>query len=223
MPPIALSVPADRTAPPKDLEIRPKHIKAWIDSLPLAQSLDASRKLCAHLAALNRAKVDVDTRLQILDVYRPIALMALEELDAVYGKATLPVGPRAREALLLSLTDPYRLVQGEADKILAQARGYRGVVSLARERPATRSSAHFIIPCDMDKAPKPALSANDDTGGPNWRLLDANAIVDKLRAKKQAAETGQVSATLSKSLGPEGVALLGRLIVLWGEPPKRSE
>jgi len=324
MPPIALSVPPERTAPPKDLEIRPKQVKAWIESLPLAQSLDATRKLCAHLAALNRAKLDVDTRLQILEVYRPTALTALEELDAVYSKSALPLAPRAREALtlardlsaelamgykiaiveksgklfalgakkqlpmliarameylaagqrasyksytpvppgvwremhqlylhadeegvakevvdadtkstvfdlycealLLSLTDPYRLVQGEADKILAQARAYRGgAATLGTTRPGTRPSAHFIVPCDTDRAPKPALSANDDTGGPNWRLLDANPIVDRLRQKKGAADAGQVSATMSKSLGPEGLALLGRLITLWGDPPKRSQ
>ena len=322
--PLVLNLPAERVAPPKDLEIRPKQVKAWIESLPLAQSLDASRKLCAHLAALNRAKLDVDTRLQILDVYRPIAAVALEELDAIYSKSTLPLGPRAREALvlardlsaelatgykialverggkllgfgsskkqlpmlisrameyltaglrasyksytpipsgvwrdlnqlylhadqegvakeivdaeskatvmdiycevlLLSLTDPYRLVQGETDRILAQARAYRGSVTLGRERPATRSGAHFIVPCDIDKPPKPALSANDDAGGPNWRLLDANPIVDKLRAKKQAAETGNVSATMSKAMGPDGLALLARLITLWGDPPKRTQ
>ncbi len=321
--PLALTFPAERVAPPKDLEIRPKQVKAWIEGLPLAQSLDAGRKLCAHLAALNRAKLDVDTRLQILEVYRPTAAVALEELDAIYSKSTLPLGPRAREALilardlsaelatgykialverggkllgfgskkplpmhigrameyltaglrasyksytpipsgvwrdmnqlylhaeqegvakeivdaetkstvfdiycealLLSLTDPYRLVQGETDKILAQARAYRGSVTLGRERPATRAAAHFIVPCDTDKPPKPALSANDDAGGPNWRLLDANPIVDKLRAKKQAAETGNVSATMIKAMGPDGLGLLARLITLWGDPPMRSQ
>jgi len=323
--PLDLSVPAERAAPPKDLEIRPKQVKAWIDSLPLQQSLDASRKLCAHLAALNRSKIDTEARLQILDIYRPVASLALEELDAIYGKGSLPLGTRAREALtlardlsaelatgykiclverssskllaafgnrkqipvvvyrameylvagqrasyksytpvppgnwrdlhqlylhaeeqgiakepvdpetkatvlelycealLLSLTDPYRLVQGEVDKIIAQARAFRGAASLGRERPATRSGGHFIVPCDLDKCPKPALSANDDTGGPNWRMLDANGVVDKLRARKQAAETGNVSATMSKSLGPDGLALLGRLAILWGDPPKRQQ
>ena len=322
--PLALTFP-ERTAPAKDLEIRPKQVKAWIESLPLAQSLDSTRKLCAHLAALNRSKIDTETRLAILDVYRPVAAMALEELDAVYGKVALPLGPRAREALvlardlsaelatgykiaivekgasklaaafggkkqlpvliartleyliagqrasyksytpvppgvwrdmhqlylhaeeqgvakevvdpetktsvfdvycealLISLTDPYRLVQGELDKILAQARAFRGSAWIGRERPPTRSGGHFIIPCDLDKGPKPALSANDDTGGPNWRLFDANGVVDKLRARKQAAETGNVSATMSKSLGPDGLALLGRLVTLWGDPPKRQQ
>src|SRR5262249_55535593 len=43
-----------------------------------------------------------------------------------------------------------------------------------------------------------------------------------LRVRKQAVETGNVSQTTSKALGPEGVALLGRLVTLWGDPPKRA-
>ena len=321
--PLALSVPADRAAPPKDLEIRPKQVKAWIESLPLAQSLDAAKKLCVHLAAVNRAKMELDIRLQILEVYRPTAAVLLEELDAVYSKSPLPLPTRAREALmaardltaelatgykiaiveksgkliafgakkqlpgliarameflmgglmasyksytppppgiwrelhelylhadregvakepadaetkvtvfdlytealLVSLTDPYRLVQGDADKILAQARGYRGMATVGRERPNTRPGGHFLVPCDTDKPPKPLLSANDDAGGPNWRLLDANPVVDRLRQKKTAAETGNVSQTMSKAMGPDGLAQLARLITLWGDPPKRTQ
>ena len=323
MPPLAqLRVPAERSAPPRDLEIRPRQVKAWIESLPFAQSLDVARKLAAHLGALNRARIDLDVRVQILEIYRAPAATVLDELDAIYSKSALPLGPRARdalslarelaaqlaagckiaiaeiagkliafgakkqmpllvlraieylsaelrasyksyspvppalwneihhlylyadkegiagesadpetkttvmdaycEALLLSLTDPYRLVQGEADKIVAQIRGARGLVTLAQARPGTRPGAHFIVPCDTDKPPKPALSANDDTGGANWRLLDANALVDKLRARKLAVETGNVSQTTSRTIGPEVLALIGRLIVLWGDPPKRA-
>ncbi|MEO7743294.1 MAG: hypothetical protein ABIR98_10175 [Usitatibacter sp.] len=318
--PLALSIPADRTAPPKDLEIRPKQVKAWIDTLPLQQSLDAGRRLCVHLAAVNRAKLDTDVRLDILEIYRPYAATMLEDLDAVYSKAALPLSPRAREALtlardfaaelatgykiaiseksgklfggkkqlpllvmraieymaagllasykaytpaparlwneihqlyvhaeqegiarqpadpdnkasvadaycealLLSLTDPYRLAQGDAEKVIAQMRGYRGLATLGQARPGTSPGGHFLVPCDTDRPPKPLLSANDDTGGPNWRLLDTNAIVDKLRMKKTAMETGNVSATMSKAMGPEGLALVAKLITLWGDPPKRS-
>ena len=320
--PLLLAVP-ERAAPPKDLEVRPKQVKAWIDSLPLAQSMDSARKMTVHLAQLNRAKVDLETRLAILDAYRAPAATALEELDAVYNKATLPLTPKAREALviardlagelamgykitlaeksgkllgafaskkglpaqilraieyqfailrasyksytpvppgvwrdmhqlylhaeqekverevvdaetkstvfdaycetlLLSLTDPYRLVQGELDKIVAQARTWRGIVTLGQARPATRPGGHFLVPCDTDRTPKPIISPNEETGGPNWRLLDANPMVDKLRQKKQAADAGNVSATMSKALGPEGLALLARLLLLWGDPPKRA-
>jgi hypothetical protein len=320
--PLQLTTP-ERAAAPKDLEVRPKQVKAWIESLPLAQSMDSARRMSTHLAQTNRAKLDPDTRLAILDAYRAPAATALEELDAIYNKVTLPLTPKAREALviardlatelamgykitlaeksgkllgafaskkglptqilraleyqfailrasyksytpipqgvwrdmhqlylhaeqekverevvdaetkstvfdvycealLLSLSDPYRLVQGELDKIVAQARTWRGIVTLGQARPATRPGGHFLVPCDLDRTPKPIISPNEETGGPNWRLLDANPIVDKLRQKKQAAETGNVSATMSKALGSEGLALLGRLVTLWGDPPKRA-
>ena len=315
-------VPAERTAPPRELEIRPKQVKAWIESLPLAQSVDASRKMSGHLSALNRAKIAPDDRIQILETYRTYAGTVLDELEAIFGRSSMPLGPRGREALtcaralasdlavgyriaiteksgkliafgakkqlpllalrameylgaelrasykayspvptglwrdlhhlylfadaegiaaeaadaetkatvadpytealLLSLTDPYRLVPGELDKIVAQIRGVRGLATLGRARPATRPGGHFIGPCDTDRGPKPALSASDDTGGPNFRLLDTNAIVDKLRARKQAVETGNVSATMSKSVSPDVLALMGKLVTLWGDPPKRA-
>ena len=318
--PLALNLPAERSAPPRDLEVRPKQLKAWLESLPLQQSFEAGRRMVAHLAAVNRAKLDLDTRVQILETYRPVANAILEDLEAIYAKAPLPLGPRPRdaltlardlaaelangckiavveksgklfggkkqlallvlraieylsarlrasyksytptppgtwsdlhqlylhaeqegvasepadaqtrltvadaycEALLLSLTDPYRLAQGEADRVLAQLAGYRGLLAPDRTRPQTPTSAHFMIPCDTDKPPKPALSANDDPGGPNARLLDANPLVDKMRLKKKALETGNVSATMSRAMGPEGLALLGKLIQLWGDPPKRA-
>ena len=315
-------VPAERSAPPRELEVRPKQVKAWIESLPLGQSAEAARKMSAHLAALNRARIAPEDRVQILDTYRPFAATVLDELEAVFGKSSMPLGPRSREALtraralasdlaagyrialaeksgkliafgakkqlpalalrameylcaelrasykayapvpqglwqdmhklyvyadgegvagepgdaetkatvadvycealLLSLTDPYRLPPGEADKIVAQIRGVRSLATLGRARPATRPGGHFIVPCDTDRGPKPMLSANDDTGGPNWRLLDTNAIVDKLRTRKQAIETGNVSATMSRSVSPDALALMGRLTTLWGDPPKRA-
>jgi cyclic-di-GMP-binding protein len=321
-PPARLRMPPDRSAPPRELEIRPKQVQAWIGGLPLAQSIEAAKKMAAHLAGLNRAKFDLDDRLQILEIYRPIASTVLEELDAIFSKAALPLGPRARDALtqaralalelavgyriavteksgkliafgakkqlpglalrameylgtelrasykayapvpagiwhemhhlylfaekegiagesadpetratvrdayceslLLSLTDPYRLVHGEADKILAQIRGLRGLATLGQKRPETRPGGHFLVPCDTDKAPKPSLSANDEAGGPNWRMLDANPIVDKLRARKQAIDSGNVSATMSKSVSVDILALMGRLIQLWGDPPRRA-
>jgi hypothetical protein len=320
--PLVLPSAADRAAPPKDLEIRPKQVKAWLDSLPLAQANDACRRVIAHLTALNRSKVDTDDRLQILEAYRPIARTLLEEMEAVYGKALLPLAPRPREALemaralagelatgykvvlaeksgkliafgakkqvpllllrimqynvarmlagyksytatpagawseihqvflqaeregiageaadpetkgsiaelycetlLLSLVDPYRLSQGEVDKVIAQIRGSRAPVTLSQARPQTRPGGHFLVPCDTDKPPKPALSANDETGGPNWRIFDTNPIVEKLRARKNAIETGNVSATTSRTLGPDGQAMLAKLITLWGDPPKRA-
>jgi len=321
--PLELRVPTERAAPPKDLETRPKQVKAWLESLPLAQTFDAAGKVVAHLSALNRSRIDTDERVQVLEIYRPVAGVLFEELDDIYGKSVQPLTPRAREALgfarglaaelssgykiailekaakriafgvkkqlpalllramqylviemrasykayspvpegvwqelhhlylhaeqegvvveiadaeskatiaelyceslLLALTDPYRLVPGDVDRIVGQIRVLRAPVTLQQRRPETRPGGHFLVPCDTDKPPKPALSASDETGGPNWRLLDANPIVDKLRARKQAMDSGNVSATMSKMVSADNLALIGQLATLWGDPPKRAQ
>ena len=315
------TIPAERAAPPRDVETRPKAVKAWVESLPLAQPLDTARRIVMHATALNRAKLDSDDRVQVLESYRAVTSVLFDELDAVYAKATIPLGPKAREALtltrelasqsaigyriaiaersgkllgfgkkqlpllmlrvlesyatmlraayksytpvpeglwreiyqvyldaerervvaeivdaetkdavinvyveclLLALTDPYRLNPGEVDKVVSQIRSARAPVTLGQARPQTRQGGHFLVPCDTDKPPKPALSANDDTGGPNWRLLDCNALVDKIRMRLNALETGNVSATTRSLVGPDSLALLAKLITLWGDPPKRA-
>jgi hypothetical protein len=97
-----LTVPAARGAPPKDLETRPKQVKAWADALPLAQSADVARQVRDHLAGLNAAKIDADDRVQILQNYRPIVSVVLEELEAIYAKSAIPLPTRARDALFLA-------------------------------------------------------------------------------------------------------------------------
>ena len=317
-----LRMPAERAAPPRELEIRPKQVKAWLASLPLARGPEAATLLVAHLGTLNRSKIDLDDRVEILESYRTVASTVLDELDAIFAKAGLPLPARARDALalsrklafelaagcniaiaeisgkrlafgakkqlpslalrameylgremgasyksytpvppevwkemhqlylfaereaiaaepadaetkatvadaycemlLLALADPYRLVPGEADRIATLLRPLRGLVTLGQARPATPPAAHFLVPCDTDKGPKPMLSANDDAGGPNWRLLDANPLVERLRARKLAHDTGNVSQSLSRAVTPETLALTGKLITLWGSPPKRA-
>ena len=99
--------------------------------------------------------------------------------------------------MMYSVKDPFRLDQGDVSFDAPDS------VKAAMHRAIDENRSHYL----------------QTTGVP--RLLEL--LTDKLRQKKQAAETGQVSATLSKSLGPDGLALLGRLITLWGDPPKRQQ
>jgi hypothetical protein len=320
--PLDLSVPVRGSAAPTEVEIRPKQVKAWIDTLPLAQTFESAHRLREHLAGVNRAKLDLDERLQILEAHRAVAEVLLDDLDDLYARAAQPLArrpadalalaralaaelatgykivllektakrlafgtkkqlpaialcamralaaimrasyksytpvpqgvwkefhqlylyaedagiaseiadPQARttiaevycEWLLVSLTDPYRLHPGELDRVVDQIRALRAPVTLGQRRPETPRSAHFLVPCDADKPPKPALSANDDTGGPHGRIFDAQAIVERLRARKLAFEAGNVSSAMMKAMAPDGLARVTRLITLWGDPPKRA-
>ncbi len=313
---MVLSIPLERAAPAPDLEIRPRHVKRWIESLPLNITFETGRKLCRHLAATNRARLEVDARLEILEAHRPAAEEILRDLESMYVAAPLPLapGPRAAlglarelltelalgyriaivefrgtlftakkqmatlllrathytaarlfaayksytpvpeatwaelhelylraaergidrdpgpdkesvadiycDALLLSLTDPYRLGQDEARRVLELLRANRGMATLGASRPATPPGGHFIVPCNTDKPPKPSIAKLDDTGGPDWRLLDANPLVERIRSTVGARDPARAPAANSK--GASEASLATRLVTLWGDPPKRT-
>ncbi|MEO7742298.1 MAG: hypothetical protein ABIR98_05145 [Usitatibacter sp.] len=310
----SLSIPHERTAPGPELETRPKQVKRWIESLPPDATFETGRQLCRQLAKLNRVKLESDSRLLILNAYEPVAAPMLQELEAMYAKASLPLaaGPRAAlglarefltelamgyriaavelggklfgarkqlaailfkamrctagrmfaayksytpapagtwadlhelylraeelgvaretweddpkatiadlycDALLLSLTDPYRLDQGDSERVLKLLRAHRGLATLGQARPRTSAGGHFLVPCNSDNPPKPSIGKLDDTGGPDWRLLDANPIVDALRAKLAAAPAP------TKGKNEARPALPAKLVRLWGDPPKRT-
>jgi hypothetical protein len=136
--------------------------------------------------------------------------------DALDGEARGTIADIYGDALLLSLTDPYRLGQGEAERVLQLLRAYRGLATLGQARPATKPGGHFIVPCNTDKPPKPSIGKMDDTGGDDWRLFDANPIVERLHAKRDAASQGRVP--MKKAEGD----LIAKLVRLWGDPPKRT-
>ena len=319
MPPnIDLSIPVSRDAAPPDLEIRPRNAKRWIDSLPLNITFQSGRNLREYLAAINRTRVEVDARLEIVEACHEAASGILAELESMYAAASLPLGPAPRsalglarelwtelalgyricvvdsgakvfatrkqlatlllkgmrcttsrmyaayksytpvptgtwaelhelylcaeelllarepaadganivdayvDALLLSLTDPYRLAPGEADKVLRILADFRGLATLGEARPPTPPGGHFVVPCNTDKPAKPSIGKHDDTGGPDWRLLDANPIVERLRTRHAQLEVAQAVTQTKNKASSSHYELVGKLVRLWGDPPKRT-
>lgn len=110
------------------------------------------------------------------------------------------------EVLLVALTDPYRLAPREMDRVLALLRRLHTPATLTREPPASRPSGHFLVAGDLDQPPRSSLVVDDTTGGPNWRFLDANPVVDRL---------------LEETADGESEALVARLVRLWRDPPQR--
>jgi hypothetical protein len=311
-----LIIPFDLAPAAPELEIRPRHVKRWIESLQLHVTFESGRALLKHLAAINRARLDAGARQEILEAHRQAAAQVLQDLEAMYATAPLPLGPgpraalglarelwtelalgyrvaivdsggklfsskkqltallhRAtqctagrllaayksytpvptgtwaqlhelflkadalgvashdaegeasiadlyREALLLSLTDPYRLRRDEAGRVMQLLHAHRGLATLGQARPRTPPAGHFIVPCNVDKPPKPSIGKLDDTGGPDWRLLDANPLVERLRAQREAPDAGRTTAT--KRPDNSRAELVAKLVTLWGDPPKRT-
>lgn len=312
--PVAIN-PIDRTPPPPDLEIRPRHVKRWIDSLPINVTFESGRALLRHLAAVNAVDVDPAARTDILESHGDAVSRVLPVLEGMYASAPLPLapGPRAAlglarelltelslgyrraakdpggkllgskrqvatllqraarfsaarlvaayksytpvatgnwaelhalyrqahelgvardameggkasladlycESLLLSLTDPYRLGQGEVERVLHMVRTHRGLARLVRDRPATPPGGHFVVPCDSDNPPKPSIGKLDTATG-DWWLLDTDALVQQLRAKGGMADSRSTATQRPEVARAE---LVDKLVQLWGDPPKRA-
>ncbi|HEX9391010.1 MAG TPA: hypothetical protein VF928_06830 [Usitatibacteraceae bacterium] len=99
---LALSTPAVTQSLPKDVETNPKKARAWIESLPLTKTIDSARVVTANISALNRAKLSAEERVELLEIYRPVIAVLLDELDAVCAYSILPMPPRQLEAFTLA-------------------------------------------------------------------------------------------------------------------------
>jgi len=99
-----LSVPNTSTPLPKGIETNPKKARAWVESLPLTKTMESAQAIIGALTAINRAKMLAEERIAIVETYRPIINVLLEELDAVYAYAGLPLQAKPFEAFTLAHT-----------------------------------------------------------------------------------------------------------------------
>jgi hypothetical protein len=113
------------------------------------------------------------------------------------------------ECLLLSLTDPYRLARGELAAIVSLVRARKAPISLGKEVPDTRATAHFIAG-EADTPPRPLRDVDAGTISASAYIFDTTLWVDTLRAALESAESGDERALLTKLIG------------LWEDPPKRA-
>lgn len=157
--------------------------------------------------------------------YTPVAAGAWADLHQIYLRAeearvmadTDPDTKRSiqeeyAEILILSLSDPYRLGAGQLQRVREEVRRMSPAVVLHRKRFEGSVRGQYLVSCDTDRPPKPALSAQEDTGGPNWRLLDPAPALKHVQAAIEA----------QKPLGPGGKALFEKVLRLWADPPKRT-
>ncbi|OYY49247.1 MAG: hypothetical protein B7Y48_07020 [Methylophilales bacterium 28-44-11] len=93
--PIALdSVASAETRPPKVIEFTTHigHLDTFL----------AGSRLLDELKLLNRQKIDADTRIQTLELYRKITLEIGHDLEEVYGNAAVPIPEEAKNHATLA-------------------------------------------------------------------------------------------------------------------------
>lgn len=99
---LSLSVPVSTNALPKEIETNPKKARAWIESLPLTKTFEAANMVAQTIRTLNHGKMPADERAALVDIYRPVIAVLLDELEAIYAYSVLPLPPRQREAFDLA-------------------------------------------------------------------------------------------------------------------------
>lgn len=99
---LSLSVPVSTRPLPKEIETTPKKARVWAESLPLTQVIDSSRKLADVIEAVNRGKLLAEERLALIEAYRPTMSVLLDELQAIFAYAELPLPPKQQQAFDLA-------------------------------------------------------------------------------------------------------------------------
>ena len=91
---LSLSVPASFRSLPKEVDINPKKAREWVESLPLTKTIDSTRAITVNIEALNHAKLPAEDRVALVEIYRPVVAVLLDELEAVYAYSSLPLPAR---------------------------------------------------------------------------------------------------------------------------------
>ncbi|HUQ28254.1 MAG TPA: hypothetical protein VM051_06660 [Usitatibacter sp.] len=169
-------------------------------------------KAMTYVAAAMRAsyqtysKVPDGTWREMNELYRLAQEKGVATLVAS-AQSGMSISDYYGECLLLSLTDPYRLAPGELAAIVALLRAKKPTISLGKEAPDTRATAHFIA-CDADVPPRPLRESDALPAGAY--VFDTTAVVDPLRAAMEREPAGEARSLITK------------LVALWEDPPKRA-
>ncbi len=100
--PLKLSLPETGESVQSNVEIRPRRVKAWLEALPLANIVEASRSVSDALISLNRTPLDSDTRLKLLELYTTAINNLVPELQHKYTMVALPLPEKSRQAANLA-------------------------------------------------------------------------------------------------------------------------
>jgi cyclic-di-GMP-binding protein len=93
---LTLSIPTKRVSA-WITETDPKEARAWLETLPLADSAESARQIYQALHALNRIDLDATQRLEVMELYTlPVATVA-HGLHGYLANPALPLSPKRRQ------------------------------------------------------------------------------------------------------------------------------
>ena len=91
-----LSLPAKRVSAWM-VETDPKYARAWLASLPLADSAESAREIYQALYTLNRQELDVARRFELMELYNSPVASVTTALEPYFSRAALPLTSKKRQ------------------------------------------------------------------------------------------------------------------------------
>ncbi|MEJ2687787.1 MAG: hypothetical protein P8124_11380 [Gammaproteobacteria bacterium] len=121
-----------------------------------------------------------------------------------------------KEAVLLALTCPYRLRQGEVEQVQRALERWAPLAQLMNFAEPANPSGIFMIDLESDSPPSYLVLQHRPEDTANCRLVDTGQLADVVRAELSAPRDKNRTAVARL---PESV--LRRLMLAWGVMPKR--
>lgn len=157
--PLTLTVPAPDQVEDLTVEMRPKYLQEWLGTLPLTNFTEVSHTLSNEIAALNRQKVAMESRLKLLELYRDaiLKLPGLEE-RSVTARSPLPEKNRqmaelARQ-LQVELANGYKIILLDyQNKRITLGKGRTAQIAAHR---ALSALSRILTICYQTYAPAPS-------------------------------------------------------------------
>src|SRR3990170_1362978 len=78
-------------------ETDPKYARAWLASLPLADSAETAREIYQALYTLNRQELDATRRFELMELYIAPVASVTSSLESYFVRAALPLTPKKRQ------------------------------------------------------------------------------------------------------------------------------
>lgn len=157
--PLTLTVPAPDPVEDLTVETRPKHLKEWLDDLPLTNLTDVCHTLNDGIGALNRQKAAMEKRLKLLELYRSIILKLLPAMEEQYVAVRLPQPEKNRQMaeqarqLLMELANGYKIIL--LDYQNARITLGKGKIAVTAAQRAMSALSRILTICYQTYAPAP--------------------------------------------------------------------
>ncbi|UCH53469.1 MAG: hypothetical protein JSW09_01265 [Pseudomonadota bacterium] len=91
-----LSVPEKRVSA-WFAETDPRYARAWLDSLPLADTTESAREIYRAAYTINRQDLDPQQRFELMDLYGPVVDTLCNSLQGHLTHVALPLAPKKRQ------------------------------------------------------------------------------------------------------------------------------